>query len=104
MAILRILSALVWTVVFLVVLLFALKNADPVTVRFYFEQEWRAPLMLVVLAAFAAGAVFGMLACIPAFIRRHREIAGLKKELRLRPSVNAGAERPGLPGDAPPRM
>jgi lipopolysaccharide assembly protein A len=104
MAILRFLSALVWGVVFLVLLLFALKNTDPVTVKFYFEQEWRAPLMLVVLAAFAAGAIFGMIACVPAFMRRHREIAGLKKELRLRPSVDAGAERPGTSGNAPPRM
>ena len=39
MAILRILSALVWAVVFLVVFLFALKNTDTVTVRFYFDQE-----------------------------------------------------------------
>ncbi len=104
MAILRMLSALVWAVVFVALLLFALKNADPVTVRFYFDQEWRAPLMLVALATFAAGAVFGLIACIPAFMRRHREIAGLKKELRLRPAAHAGAERPGSSGDAPPRM
>lgn len=51
MAILRVFSALVWAVVFLVLFLFALKNTDPVTVRFYFDQEWRAPLMLVALAA-----------------------------------------------------
>lgn len=104
MAILRMLSALVWAVVFVALLLFALKNADPVTVRFYFDQEWRAPLMLVALATFAAGAVFGLIACIPAFMRRHREIAGLKKELRLRPAAHTGAERPGSSGDAPPRM
>jgi putative membrane protein len=101
MAILRVFSALVWAVVFLVLFLFALKNTDPVTVRFYFDQEWRAPLMLVALAAFAAGAVFGMIACIPAFMRRHREIAGLKKELKLRPAARAATERLGSPGDAP---
>ena len=104
MVILRFLSAVVWAVVFVILLLFALKNADPVTVRFYFDQEWRAPLMLVVLIAFAAGAVFGMLASIPAFMRRHREIAGLKKELRLRPAPHADSDRPALPGEAPPRM
>lgn len=101
MAILRVFSALVWAVVFLVLFLFALKNTDPVTVRFYFDQEWRAPLMLVALAAFAAGAVFGMIACIPAFMRRHREIAHLKKELRLRPAAHAATERLGSAGDAP---
>jgi len=101
MAILRFLSALVWAVVFLALFLFALKNAEPVTVRFYFDQEWRAPLMLVALAAFAAGAVFGMIACVPAFVRRSREIAHLRKELRLRPAPHA--ERPGESGGAPPR-
>lgn len=104
MAILRFFSTLIWTVVFVALLLFALKNTDPVAVRFYFEQEWRAPLMLVVLAAFAAGAVFGMIASIPAFIRRQREIGGLKKELRLRPAAPAGAVSSGASGDAPPRM
>ncbi len=102
MAILRFLSALIWAVVFLVIFLFALKNTDPVTVRFYFDQEWRAPLMLVAVAAFAAGAVFGMIACIPAFVRRSREIAHLRKELRLRPSPHA--ERTQESADAPPRM
>lgn len=100
MVIFRFLSALVWAIVFLVLLMFALKNTDPVTVRFYFEQEWRAPLMLVALATFAAGSVFGLIATVPAFMRRQREIAGLKKELRLRPVANADAERPGSPGDA----
>jgi putative membrane protein len=104
MVILRFLSALFWAIVFVVLLLFALKNADPVTVRFYFDQEWRAPLMLVVLIAFAVGAVFGMLAAIPAFMRRHREIAHLKKELRIRPAPHADSDRLALPGEAPPRM
>jgi lipopolysaccharide assembly protein A len=99
MVILRILSALVWALVFLVLFLFALKNTDPVTVRFYFEQAWHAPLVVVVVAAFAAGAVFGMIACIPAFMRRQRAIAGLKKELRVRPA-HTDTERPGSPADA----
>lgn len=101
MVIVRFFSALIWAVVFVVLLLFALKNTDPVTVRFYFDQEWRAPLMLVALATLALGAVCGMIACIPAFMRRQREIAGLKRELRLRPTTHAGEERPGAPG-APP--
>jgi len=103
MVIFRFLSALVWAVVFLILLLFALKNTDPVTVRFYFEQEWRAPLMLVALATFVAGAVFGLIACIPAFMRRQREIAGLKKELRLRPTAKSDAEPSGAPGNLSPR-
>jgi lipopolysaccharide assembly protein A len=103
MVILRILSAVVWAVVFLVIFLFALKNTDPVTVRFYFEQEWHAPLIMVVVAVFASGAVLGMIALIPAFMRRHRTIARLKKELRVRPA-HADTERTGSPADAPHLM
>src|SRR3972149_3035628 len=98
MAILRTLSTIAWLVVFLLLLLLALKNADPVTVQFYFGQEWTGPLILVVLAAFAVGAVFGMLACVPAFMRRRREISGLKKELRLRPAATAAEQQPAAPG------
>jgi len=102
MAILRVLSAVTWVVVFLLLLLLALKNADPVTVRFYLGQEWQGPLILVVLAAFALGVLFGLAACVPAFIRRQREIAGLKKELRLRPAGPADSDQPALPGEAAP--
>jgi len=102
MAILRVLSGVVWVVVFLLLLLLALKNADPVTVRFYLGQEWQAPLILVVLAAFALGALFGLAACVPAFVRRQREIAGLRKELRLRPVGPAEPEQRALPSEAPP--
>ncbi|MCZ7564798.1 MAG: LapA family protein [Burkholderiales bacterium] len=105
MSILRVLSTVLWVVVFLLLLLLALKNADPVTVNFYFGQAWQGPLILVVLAAFALGALSGLAACVPAFIRRRREIAGLKKELRLRPAGPAEREQPAAPGDvAPPPL
>jgi uncharacterized integral membrane protein len=104
MAILRVLSTITWVVVFLLLLLLALKNADPVSVRFYFGQEWQGPLILVVLASFALGALFGLAACVPAFIRRRREIAGLRKELRLRPVGPAEREQPALPGETPPPL
>jgi uncharacterized integral membrane protein len=100
MAILRVLSTVTWVVVFLLLLLLALKNADHVTVRFYLGHEWQGPLILVVLAAFALGALAGLAACVPAFIRRRREIAGLKKELRLRPAGPAERDRQASPGEA----
>lgn len=80
----RILSTLVWLVVFVVLLLLAIKNADPVTLRFYFGLEWSTPLILLMLLTFASGAVLGMVACLPAIVRQRREVAGLRKELDLR--------------------
>jgi lipopolysaccharide assembly protein A len=90
MALIRFLSLLAWTLVFIVLLLFAIKNAEQVDLHFYFDQHWQAPLIVVVLAAFAAGALFGLLACLPPLIRQRRDIMGLKKEIRVRDKAGVG--------------
>lgn len=69
---------------FLALLLFAIKNTDPVAVRFYFGSEWEAPLVFVLLVAFVIGAVAGVLASLGVVFRKRREIAGLRKQLRTR--------------------
>ncbi|MGH8680543.1 MAG: LapA family protein, partial [Burkholderiales bacterium] len=92
MAVLRFFSLIAWTAVFVVVLLFAIKNADPVTLRFYFDAAWQTPLVLLVLASFAAGAVLGVIACLPALARQRREAVRLRKELEL--------HQPGASGPA----
>jgi len=84
MAVIRFLVFSFWVVVFLVLLLFAIKNSEPVAVQFYFDQSWEAPLVFVVLGSFAVGAVFGVIACIPPLLRQRREIVVLRKEARLR--------------------
>jgi uncharacterized integral membrane protein len=96
--IVKVLSTLIWLVVFVVLLLLAIKNADPVTLRFYFGLEWSTPLILLLLLTFACGAVLGMIACLPAIVRQRREVAGLKKEMDLRGTAQA---RPAPPLPAP---
>ena len=71
---------------------FALKNSDPVTVRFYLGAQWEASLALVVLVFFAVGVAAGVIACFAYVYRQRREILQLRKELRT---------RPGPPEDAP---
>ena len=66
--------------IFVLLAAFAAKNADPVTLRFYFDLALQAPLVLVLFGFFAAGALFGMLALIGTLLRQRREIAGLKKQ------------------------
>jgi uncharacterized integral membrane protein len=78
---------LVWflrVLLFLVLLGFAIKNTDPVAVRFYLGGEWEAPLVFVLLAAFVAGAAAGVVATLGVVFRKRREIAGLRKQLRAR--------------------
>ena len=67
---------------FMLVLSFAVKNTDVVTVRYYLGHEWQSPLILVLLLFFCAGAVIGILANLGHVFRQRREIAALKRELR----------------------
>ena len=66
---------------------FALKNSDPVTVRFYLGASWEASLALVVLVFFGIGAAAGAIACFSYIYRQRREILQLRKELRAKPGV-----------------
>jgi uncharacterized integral membrane protein len=95
MAVLRFLSFLGWLAVFAVLLVFAIKNTEPATLHFWFDRTWQAPLVFIVAVSFAAGAAFGVVACIGPIARQRRAIAALEKELRLR--------EPASPAGVPPR-
>ena len=64
---------------------FALKNSDPVTVRYYLGAHWEASLALVVLVFFVVGVAAGVIACFAYIYRQRREILQLRKELRTKP-------------------
>lgn len=68
--------------VFLFLLAFALKNTDPVSIRFFFDSAWHAPLIIVVLAFFAGGALLGVLSLIGTVFSLRRELARLKRMTR----------------------
>lgn len=79
-----------WTLRILLFLLlfgFALKNTDPVMVRFYLGSQWEAPLAMVVLVFFGVGAVAGVIACLTHVYRQRREILQLRKEVRAKPTA-----------------
>lgn len=85
--------ALLWgcrIFIFLFLLGFALKNTDPVSVRFFFGTDWQAPLIIVVLAFFAGGAAFGALSLLGTIIGLRREVSRLKaatNQIVTKPSV-----------------
>ena len=68
--------------IFLLLLGFAVKNTDPVAIRYFLGLEWQAPLVLVLLIFFAAGAALGIAASLTIMARQRREILGLKREIR----------------------
>jgi len=53
---------------------FALNNEQPAVVHWFFGARWTAPMVIVVLAAFGAGAALGVLAMVPAWWK-HRRVA-----------------------------
>jgi uncharacterized integral membrane protein len=81
---------LVRAFIFFALFAFALNNQQEATVRWFFGFEWRAPMVIVVLAAFAAGSVIGVLAMVPSWWR-HRRVA------RLHEPAPAAAAVPTVP-------
>ncbi len=79
---------IVWAlrlVVFVAVLMFALKNTGPVAVAFYGDYVVNnVPLIVVMLSTFVLGTLFGLLLTVPAALRRRREAAKLRRELDQR--------------------
>lgn len=91
-------QALVWFLRFLVVVIlvwFAIKNADVVDVKGFPGQVWQAPLAFVLLVAFVAGVVIGLLAWIPTVVRQRREIGRLRR---------AGAQQAAVHAITPPAV
>jgi lipopolysaccharide assembly protein A len=83
---------LIWVVRFLVVVIlvwFAVKNAHEIQLHGFLDQEWKAPLVFVLLVAFVTGIVIGLLAWIPTIVRQRREIARLRKLARQQAAVAA---------------
>jgi len=71
---------LVWIVrlaVFFTLFAFALNNQQEAALHWFFGQEWRAPMVFIVLAAFGLGCAFGIFAMVPAWWR-HRRVARRK--------------------------
>lgn len=65
--------------IFLFLLAFAVKNTDFVSIRFFFDTSWQAPLSIVALAFFAGGVVLGVLALCGTVFGLRREISRLKR-------------------------
>jgi uncharacterized integral membrane protein len=94
---------LVWAlrlIVFVAVLMFALKNTNPVAINFYGDYIMHdVPLIVVMLVTFVVGAIFGLLLTVPAAMRRRREAIRLRRELdRIQAAVNSST----TPATVPP--
>ena len=66
-------------VIVVVLVWFAVKNAQVITIYGLPNQEWQAPLVFILLIVFVAGMLIGLLAWVPTVVRQRREIGRLKK-------------------------
>ena len=75
--------------IFFTLFAFALNNQQDTAVHFFFGTVWHAPLVLVVLAAFAAGVVIGALGMVPRWWK-HRAAARRAQQQMAAAAPNTG--------------
>ena len=72
------LKLLQWTLnaaVFFTLFAFALNNQHEAKVYFFFGTQWRSPMVIIVLAAFALGMIVGVLGMVPRWWRQKQAAA-----------------------------
>ena len=68
----RLLTWILKAAVFFALFAFALNNQQDATVHLLFGRQWRAPMTLIVLAAFVLGMVVGVLGMLPGWWARRQ--------------------------------
>jgi uncharacterized integral membrane protein len=99
----QILRWIVGVALFLALLFLALQNSELVTLKFYHWWSWQAPLIVVVLIAFAIGVAAGLLAGAMRSARLSRQLNRLRREYRGRDGVQPAdwSRTRNVPGTTP---
>ena len=84
--------------IFFTLFAFALNNQQIVAVHFFFGTLWKAPLVLVVLAAFACGLSLGVLVMTPRWWRKSR---AQRRDLALQKILPSASGKTTVSADSP---
>ena len=84
--------------IFFTLFAFALNNQQDATVHFFFGTRWTAPLVLVVLAAFAAGLAIGALGMVPRWWKHRKAARVAAPDTLAAPSTLIGQGTPPTHG------
>ena len=79
-------TVLIWAIrliIFFFLLVFAMRNTQPITLQFILDYVWEAPLVIVLLVFFAGGAILGVLSVVGVIFRQRREISRLKRSASI---------------------
>ena len=79
--------------IFFTLFAFALNNQQDATLHFFFGRQWRIPMVMIVLAAFAFGLALGILAMVPRWWKQRRAVAHAHKTMVPAP-VPPDVEKP----------
>jgi uncharacterized integral membrane protein len=71
-------------VLFLMLLGFAVKNDQPVVLKYFFGFEWQTSLVVILLCFFALGVLTGVLAMLSNMFRLRRELSELRRFVQLK--------------------
>ncbi len=83
---------IVRVVVFVLLFVLALRNTAEVSLQLFFDAVWHAPLILILFAAFALGAVAALASVAPGLMRQRMELAKLRRAVAdTRPATSAAA-------------
>ena len=91
-----------WTLkalVFFTLFAFALNNQHPASVKWFFGVEWQAPMVFVVLAAFAGGCALGVVAMMPGRWQRRRGAPKSGRRACDQPVATASDSSAAVPAD-----
>jgi putative membrane protein len=89
----QVLRWIVGAALFLALLLLSLQNSELATLKFYHWWSWQAPLIFIVLLAFATGVAAGLLAGAVRSARLKRQLNRLRRarSQSARPSTRQGS-------------
>ncbi|MEJ8854037.1 LapA family protein [Variovorax robiniae] len=88
--------------IFFTLFAFALNNQHDATVNFFFGTYWRAPLVLVVLVAFAGGLVVGALGMLPGWWKHRSSAANQRLAESSSASISVPEPTPAASAEAAP--
>ncbi len=85
----KLIALIVKLVIFFLLLGFAIKNAELITIRYYLGYAIDAPLILVILVVFIFGMLFGMLTNLDFVLKKRKafktELAQVEKAHQQQP-------------------
>ncbi len=87
---------LIKAIIFFTLFAFALNNQQDAAVHLFFGTQWRAPMVLIVLAAFTLGVVAGVLGMVPRWWKQ-RAAARLAKPVDAATDTPSPAATPAIP-------